>query len=317
MRRTVLLLSLVIFLVGVPRKGAGADFITTAMSGLPGQTMRVEYSSPSKLRKLPSFHNLRGKFLGPRLQQLESSLDQIGISEDAIDELMIGWKPGDKEMDLYGYASGHFDKVQVARRAAEENLTPTPISGQQAYCLTAGVNGTCIVILDNSLGAFGPLTGLTAVLEAHQGQTPNLNSDSRFTSLIGDVNKDAPIWGVAFGGAVADWFGGWLATQNAVKLDWGQVFGKVDSMTYAIDATDKVNLDLKLNCQTPEDAATLRQVLDGLKVAQQLSWAQQNPGHPNPYTSMNVDVHDRRIGLQVVMAYSELTLASGVGAPQN
>jgi hypothetical protein len=88
-------------------------------------------------------------------------------------------------------------------------------------------------------------------------------------------------------------------------------------MTYAIDATDKVNLDLKLNCQTPEDAATLRQVLDGLKVAQQLSWAQQNPGHPNPYTSMNVDVHHRRIGLQVVMAYSELTLASGVGAPQN
>lgn len=134
---------------------------------------------------------------------------------------------------------------------------------------------------------------------------------------MGDVNKDAPIWGIALGGAVADWFGGWLSSQNAVKLDWGQVFGKIDSMTYSIDTADKVNMDLKLNCQTAQDAATLAQVMDGLKVAQQLTWSTQNPGHPNPYTAMTVDTHDRRIGLQVTMAYSELQLASGVGAPQN
>ena len=57
------------------------------------------------------------------------------------------------------------------------------------------------------------------------------------------------------GGAVADWFGGWLSSQNNVKLDWGQVFKKVDSLTYAIDAADKVNMDMKLNCATPADAA--------------------------------------------------------------
>jgi hypothetical protein len=317
MRRTVLSFLVVIVLAGIPQKGAGQDFVTTAMSGLPTQTMRVEYSSPSKLRKLPNFQTLRGKFLGPRLQQLESALDQIGISENDIDDLMIGWKPGDKEMDLYGYAAGHFDKAQVANRAAAQNLTPTPISGQQAYCLSAGVAGTCVVILENSLGAFGPLSSLAAVLEAHEGQASNLNSDSRFTSLIGDVKKDAPIWGIALGGSVADWFGGWLSTQNNLKLDWGQVFAKVDSLTYTIDAADKVNLDLKLNCATPTDAATLRQVLDGLKMAQQLAWEAQNPGHPNPYTAMNVDVHDRQIGMQITMAYSELTLASGVNAPQN
>ena len=123
----------------VPRKAAAQDFVTTALSGLPTQTLRVESSSPSKLRKLSNYKSLRGKFLGPRLQQLESTLDQIGVHEDDIDNLVIGWKPGDKEMDLYGYASGHFDKAGIANHAAAENLTPTPISGQQAYCLTAGV----------------------------------------------------------------------------------------------------------------------------------------------------------------------------------
>ena len=316
MRRTILPLLVLVLMAGTPRKSVGQDFVTTAMSGLPTQTMRVEFSSPSMLRKISNYQTLRGKFLGPRLQQLEGTLSQVGVREDNIDNLMIGWKPGDKEMDLYGYASGHFDKAQVEKSATAQSITPTPISGQQAYCLTAGVAGTCIVILDNTLGAFGPLSSLTALLETHAGEAPNLSSDTRFTSLLGDVKKDAPIWGIALGGAVADWFGGWLSTQNNLKLDWGKVFAKVDSLTYSIDASDKVNLDMKLNCATPGDAASLRQVLDGLKMAQQLSWATQNPGHPNPYTAMNVDVHDKQIGLQITMEYSELTLAGGVGTPQ-
>jgi hypothetical protein len=118
------------------------------------------------------------------------------------------------------------------------------------------------------------------------------------------------------GGAVADWFGGWLSAQNNLKLDWGQVFGKVNSLIYTIDAADNVNLDMKLNCATAADAASLRTVLDGLKMAQQLSWGTQNPGLPNPYTAMNVDANDKQIGLKVSMAYSELTLAGGVSAPQ-
>jgi hypothetical protein len=313
MRKTLLPLMVAMVLTGIPQKGAGQDFVTTAMSGLPAQTLRVEYSSPSKLRKLSNYQSLRGKFLGPRLQQLESTLDQIGIREEDVSEVMLGWQPGDKEMDLYGFAAGHFDKAQVANRAAAQSLTPTPISGEQAYCLAAGVAGTCVVILDNSLGAFGPLTSLTTLLETHAGQTTNLNSDQRFTSLLGDVKKDAPIWGIALGGAVADWFGGWMSSQNSLKLDWGQVFNKVDSLTYSIEAAGNVNLDMKLNCSTAKDAATLRQILEGLKMAQQFSWDAQNPGHPNPYSAMNVDVHDKQIALGITMAYSELTLAGGVG----
>jgi hypothetical protein len=317
MRRTLLSPLVVMVLAGIPQKVAGQDFVTTAMSGLPAQTLRVEYSSPSKLRAVPNYQSLRGRFLGPRLQQLGSALDQIGISEDDIENLMIGWEPGNKEMDLYGYASGHFHKAQVANRAAAQSFTPTPISGQQAYCLSAGVTGTCFVILEDSLGAFGSLSSLTALLEAHAGQAPNLNSDQRFTSLIGDVNKDASIWGIALGGAVGDWFGAWLSSQNNLKLDWGRVFQKVDSLTYSIDAADRVNMDIKLNCATLADAATLRQVLEGVKMAQQFAWQAQNPGHANPYATMNVDAHNTQIGLKITMDYSALTLASGVGAPQN
>jgi hypothetical protein len=317
MRRTLLPLMVVMALAGVAQKSAGQDFVSTAMAGFPTQTLRVEYNSPAKLRKLSNYQSLRQRFVGPRLQQLESSLAQIGIREDDINDLMIGWKPGDKEMDLYGFASGRFDKAAVASRASAQNLTPTPISGQEAYCLQAGLAGTCVVVLENSLGAFGPLSSLTALLEAHAGQAPGLNSDERFARLLDDTRKDAPIWGIALGSAVGDWFRGWLSTQNNLKLDWSRVFEKVDSLTYSIDATDKVNLDMKLNCATSEDAATLRQVLDGVKMAQQLAWQAQNPGRTNPYEAMNFSLNGKQIALQVTMEYSELKLASGVGATSN
>ena len=317
MKRTLLSVLTVMVLAGWAQNSAGQDFVSTAMAGFPTQTLRVEYSSPAKLRKLPNYQSLHERYVGPRLQQLEGSLAQIGVREEDIDELMIGWKPGDKQMDLYGFASGHFDKAQVASRAAEQNLTPTPIGDQQAYCLQAGVTGTCIVILENSLGAFGPLTDLTSILDAHGGQVPGLNTDARFTQLLNDVNKDSPIWGIALGTAVGDWFAGWLASQNNLKLNWSQVFEKVDSLTYNIDATDKINTNLKLNCTTPDDAVALGKVLDGLRLAQQLAWQMQNPGRTNPYEQMTVNVSGKQIAMQLTMGYADLQVARGVGATTN
>ncbi len=95
MRRTLLSLLVVMVLAGIPQKGAGQDFVTTAMSGLPTQTLRVEYSSPSKLRKLSNYQSLRGKFLGPRLQQLG-----VGVRPDRnqrgrhrrLDDRMEAWR---------------------------------------------------------------------------------------------------------------------------------------------------------------------------------------------------------------------------------
>jgi hypothetical protein len=317
MKLVLLSLMVAVVVAGTVQKSAGQDFVSTALAGFPTTTLRVEYSSPSKLRKLPNYQNLRQRFVGPRLQQLVGSLAELGIKEDDIDDLMIGWKPGDNQYDLYGFASGHFDKAQVANHAAAQNLTPTPISGQTAYCLQAGVTGTCIVILENSLGAFGPLGALTTVLDAHSGQAPGLSTDQRFSTLVSSINKDSAIWGVALGSAVSDWFAGWLAAQNNLKLDWSKVFEKVESLTYSIDAADKINMDLKLNCTTADDANTLRTVMEGVKMAQQLSWQAQNPSRANPYQAMNVSVSGSQIAMQIAMAYSDLQLASGVGvSPQ-
>ena len=153
------------------------------------------------------------------------------------------------------------------------------------------------MLLEDSIGAFGSLTVLTSMLEARNDQIPSLNSDNRFSGLVAGANKDAPIWGVAVGSAVADWFRAWMPNQGNIKLDWGKVFGDVNSLTYSVVAGDNVTLGLKMDCKSPDSAASLRQVLEGLKLAQQIAWDSQNPGKPNPYRGMEVGLSSNQVSL--------------------
>jgi hypothetical protein len=307
-----------LFLVMFPRTLGAQDVVNDALAAFVPQTIRIEYSSPAKLRKLPNYQSLHQKYLGPRLQALEGSLGQLGVREEDIDELVLGWQEGKTEMDLCGFASGRFDAKGIADRARRlTGIAATPVGGQEAYCLQAGAGGTCVVALSDSLGAFGSLSALTALLETRGGQGPSLRSDERFSRLVGAVNKAAPIWGVAVGPAVGDWFRGWMPAQGNLKLDWARVFEKVDSLVYSVDAGDKLNLNLKLDCVTQEDAASLRQVLEGLKLAQQMAWQNQNPKRPNPFEAMQLSQDSRQILLQVTTNYSDLELPGGVGAARN
>ena len=287
------------------------DLVKEALNGFPMQTIRLEFSSPAKLRRLPNYESLHQRYVGPRLRKLVDLLGQLGVREDDISDLVLGWQPGTSEMGLYGYATGRFNAKEITRSAEQRSITPTPIAEMQAYCLEAGVGATCVVVLENSVGAFGPLPVLTSMLETRQGQLPSLGSDNRFPALVESVNKDAPIWGVSVGAAVGDWFKGWMPNQGNIKLDWNQVFGNVDSLTYSVATGNDVTLSMKMHCASSDAAASLRQVLEGLKLIQQLAWDSQNPGKPNPYKDMNVGQDSNQVSLKLTTGYSELELASG------
>jgi hypothetical protein len=317
MKTTYLLGLLAVTVVAWPGAAPAQDLVKEALSGFPTQTIRLEFSSPAKLRGLPNYASLRQRYIGPRLRKLVEALGQLGIREEDISGLVLGWQPGSAEMALYGFATGRFSAQAIKESAAQRNMAATPIAGKEAYCLEAGLAGTCVVVLQDSLGAFGSLTALTSMLEARDGQIPSLSSDNRMASLVAGANKEAPIWGVAVGAAVGDWFRGWMPNQGNLKLDWGKVFGDVNSLTYSVIASDNVTLGLKMDCKSAESAASLRQVLEGLKLVQQIAWDSQNAGKPNPYQAMNVGMEGHRVSLSLTTGYAELELAAGAAGTVN
>jgi hypothetical protein len=308
---TCLLGLLAVMLVVSPGSALAQDLVKEALSGFPTQTIRLEFSNPAKLRALPNYASLRRRYIGPRLRKLVDALAQLGIREEDISSLVTGWQPGSTEMGLYGFATGNFSAQAITQTAEERNMTPTSVAGKQAYCLEAGLAGSCVVVLQDSLGAFGSLTALTSMLEAHEGQIPSIGSDTRMAGLVESADKEAPIWGVAVGPAVGDWFRGWMPNQGSVKLDWAKVFGDVNSLTYSVAAADNVTLGLKMDCKSADAAASLQQVLQGLKLVQQMAWDSQNPGKPNPYQTMDVAMRGNQVSLSLTTGYAELELASG------
>jgi hypothetical protein len=317
MRVTCLLGILAAMVVALPGAAPAQDLVKEALRGFPTETIRLEFSNPAKLRSLPNYARLRQRYVGPRLRKLVEELGQLGIREEDITGLVLGWQPGSAEMGLYGFATGHFNAQAIAQSAEQRNMAATPIAGKPAYCLEAGLAGTCVVVLQDSLGAFGALTSLTSMLEAREGQVPSLSSDSRFPTLIAGANKDAPIWGVAVATAVGDWFRGWMPNQGSIKLDWSKVFGDVDSLAYSVAAADDVTLGLKMECKSSESAVSLRQVFEGLRLVQQMAWDSMNPGKPNPYKAMDVGQDGKHVSLKLTTGYAELELASGAAGTGN
>lgn len=286
------------------------DLVKDALRSFPPDTIRLEYSNPRKLRTLPNYQSLRQRYAGPRLQKLVDSLGQIGIREDDVDEIVLGFRTGSAEADLYGLANGRFDARTLSERASAQGIPPSTIAGQQAYCVGASVGSPCVATLSGSRGAFGTLTLLTSLLEARAGQSPGLASNEQFARLVSDAPTSSSIWGVALGPAVADWFKGWMPGQGNIQMDWGSVFQSVDALTYGVDAGQQVSIQLKLSCRSSDAASSLRQVLEGLKLAQQLAWQSTNPGRSNPYQGMQVELKGSQVLVGLTAEYAAL---EGVG----
>ncbi len=309
-RRQALLALLSVFCL-LPSARA-QDLVKDALASFPPQTIRVEYACPAKLRKLPDYANLRQRYVAPNLQNLEASLSKLGIEEGDIDELVLGWQANAKPTDLEGLAAGHFDPTAIPRRAAAQNVALVPVAGLRAYCFGSEPASTCVVALDRTRGAFGPLSWLTALLQARNGDGASMSSDIRLTTLVKEAHTDAPIWGLATGHAVTDWFKGWMPGQNEIQLEWSQMFQTVETLSYSVETAEKVHLNVKLACTSPEAAVNLRQIFEGLKLFQQLAWQNQNPNRPNPFEALVVDANGRQVLLTLTTPYATLE-GAGIG----
>lgn len=290
----------------VPGAAVDQALVDKALASFPPQTIRVEYSSPARLRALPNYASLRQRYVGAELAKLEVSLSDLGVDENAVNELMLGWRPGTEGMELYGLATGRFNTSLIAQRAKARGLDPEMLDGHAVYCLGAGLAASCVAVFDPSLGAFGTLASLTAILDARAGSAPALISTNQFANVLKGAQTQTAIWGVAVGSAVGDWFKGWMPGQGNVQLDWSSIFRKVEWLSYSVDTAEKVSLGLKLYCASPEAASSLRQTLEGLKLAQQLIWQAQNPNRPNPFEAMDVELTGRQIALKLSTAYAAL-----------
>jgi hypothetical protein len=301
-------------LAGCPGMSRAQSLVQEALSSFPAGTIRIEYSHPAVLRSLPNYRALRQRYEGPRLQELEDSFAKLGIQESDVDELVLGWQTADQQWAFYGLTAGRFNAQTMASQASAEGIVKVEMGGHTAYCVGSDSEANCVVLLGESLGAFGSESSLRAILAARGGTASSLGSNGVFVKYVQEAETKTPIWGVATGAAVPDWFKGWMPNQNDLKLDWAQAFKAVQALTYSVDPGETVRLNVGMDCDTNADAASLKQVFDGLRLFQELSWQNQNPGRPNPYKNLQIQSNQNRVSIELDTPYANLMASGTPGA---
>lgn len=307
LRLAVLSACLAAILLCAAAPARSQDIVSDALAWFSPQTVSIEYSNPATLRGLPNYQSLRNRYLGQDLQRLEHSLAQLGIQESDIQELVLGWQAtGGKGFQYEGVATGAFDPESIARNAAAAGLAPSHVNGHSAYCFARTAGSTCVSVVAGSVGIFGPLSALQNMLKARDAQAPSAGSNSEFAQLVENAKSDVPIWGVALGPAVSKWFQAWAPAQKDLKLNWASTFRNVRSLSYQVEVGSNVDLSVKLDCTDSQTASSLRQLMQGLKLVQQMAWRATNPAQPNPFQDMEISAENNQVSFTLTANYAAL-----------
>lgn len=263
---------------------------------------------------------------------MDAALSTLGIEETDIDELALGWTPReprrsaepaetseanaqgseradgkipDQPTELSGLLAGRFDAARIAEHAAANGIVSIQVGELRAFCLGRKAAGACLAVLSESLAAFGEPGALGRLLETRAGLRGSLGADRRFTRLINEVDKNAPIWGMATGDTVAEWFRGWLPGQGPTQMDWKQAFDSVRAFTFSIDVSDQLKLTARLNGESAETARRLGQLFSNLRTLVSLLWQAQGLNQPNPLAGLQVSLDGSACVLHLTAALGE------------
>lgn len=316
--KVVIVMALIPVLFGGARMLHAQEIVNNALSWLPNQTTALEYANLSSLRSLPNYKSLRARYLGEKLQALESSLARLGIHENDISETMLAWGKNNGKTEYGGIAAGQFDSAMIAQSAAAANIKPRMVQGLATYCISPDPQVACVAVLSDSMGIFGPVSYVNAILMARAGQSPSMAQNGNLSQLVLAAQSDAsgaPIWGVAVGPAAAKWLGAWMPGEKNLQMNWSSAFKNVEALTYNLEAGDDVNLSLKLNCSSTDAASSVMQLFQGLKLLQQMAWHSANPNASNPFQNMQVESDDRQVSLHLTTDYTALNQMGPLGRP--
>jgi hypothetical protein len=133
-------------------RALNAQIMSEAMLAFPAQTDSLEYDNLASLRTLPNYEALRQRFSGKPLEQVKTALGLLDIQESQVHEIVIGSSPS----AFYGLLSGTFSGTAAAKAAAKKGVMPVLTDGASFYC---SADAACITFLEDSLAAFGTLSG--------------------------------------------------------------------------------------------------------------------------------------------------------------
>ena len=230
-----------------------------AMSGsarnvIPGDVQQIITVDYRTLKNNDTAMALKAQVLPPSLKEFEDSLKSIGINPDKdVDQLTFAsYRKGKEGVKVVGVAQGSFTQKAFVKKMKLHGTKPVKYHDSDVYPMSGGMQ---LTFLDENSMLFGDSSALKGALDARDGYTTTLDSNSQVTDMIGEV-ESGTVW------SVLDQQG----TQNMLISALGDA-GKLADFTtvkkhvlgsgYTMNFQSGVNFDLNVVTSDSVTAATL------------------------------------------------------------
>jgi hypothetical protein len=215
------------------------------------QVITVDYRT---LKNSSTAMALKDQVLPPGLKEFEGSLKGVGIDpEKDVDQLTFAsYRQGKEGVKVVGIAQGSFSTKAFLKKMKLNKVKPIKYRDTDIYPMSGGMQMT---FLDENSLLFGDGGAVKGALDARDGYTPQLDSNSQVADMIGSV-ESGTVW------SVLDQQGTQYmllsALGDAGKLaDFDTVKKRVVGSRYAMNFANGVNFDLDVVTSDSVTAATL------------------------------------------------------------
>lgn len=227
---------------------------TSARSVVPSDIQQIISVDYRALRSSDTAMALKAQVLPEALKQFEGALRGVAINPDKdVDQLTFAsYRVPKQGVRIIGIAQGLFPVKTFNKKMALKKIKPTKYHNVPIYPMAGGMEMT---FLDDNTLLFGELSGIQGALDARDGYTPGLDSNSQIADMIPSVDSGA-VW------SVLDQQG----TQNMMRSALGEAASLADYETvkkrllgsrYTMNFANGVNFDLDVITSDSMTAATL------------------------------------------------------------
>ncbi|HYN14989.1 MAG TPA: hypothetical protein VES66_04275 [Terriglobales bacterium] len=256
MKRTASLIVILMVLLAVP--GWGAALGTAAGTVIPSEVQQIITVDYRQLADSPTALALKAKVLPENLKALESALRGVGINPDKdVDSLTFAsFRTKDQGLRVIGLAQGQFSRDKVIKSMRAKKIKPTKYHTSFLYPMGSGME---VTFLDNFTMLFGDHGAVQASLDARDGDTESLASNSRMSDLVRSADAGA-VWSVLDAAGTQNMMRSTLGEASALA-DYETVRKRLLGSSYAMDFTHGVKFDLNVLTSDSMSAATMSSLL--------------------------------------------------------
>jgi hypothetical protein len=227
---------------------------TNSRSIIPADVQQVISVDYRALKNSDTAQALKNQVLPEGLKQFESALKGIGIdSEKDLEQLTFtSFRTPKNGVQIVGVAQGPFPTKAVLKKMAAQKIKGTKYHTSVLYPMD---NGMLMTFLDDSTLLFGLKGAIQSALDARDGYTSNLDSNSTMADMMSAVDS-APVWSILDQQGTQNMMRSALGDASKIA-DYETVKKRLLASRYTMNFQNGVNFDLNVLTSDSMTAATL------------------------------------------------------------